>query len=346
MEKILTVVVPAYHVEKYICKNLDSLVNIKNRDKLEVLVVDDGSSDRTGEIADSYAAAYADCVRVIHQSNKGHGGTINTGIKEALGRYFKVVDGDDWVDSPALEALIEKLEKLCEDLVFTDYTEFYENDGTTRSFALPLKPEKTLYPEDMKLNQFILIHYYTVRTEILRKLPYPIDEHCYYADTEYILYPLPFVRTLRYEKLDVYRYRLGRAGQSVSPEGFRKHYKENEKTLMAVYTYYDEIKKLPQTQWTEQNQLLNYYMPRTIFELFWRHELKCMWFLEKEERPLGAYLRALEKRAKKESAKIYNFLDRAEDRKRTLSNLQIRILRLTGFRLWRLVRLKKKLVRR
>ena len=98
MEKLLTVTVPAYNADRWLEYNLDSLLLPSCLDMLEVLVVDDGSVDRTGEIADSYAARCPDTVRVIHKENGGHGSGVNTGIKEARGRYFKVVDADDWVD--------------------------------------------------------------------------------------------------------------------------------------------------------------------------------------------------------------------------------------------------------
>lgn len=343
MQKVLTIIVPAYNVEKYIRQNLDSLTGLKNREVLEVLVIDDGSNDSTGEIADNYSQKYPQCVRVIHQNNRGHGGTINTGIQEARGKYFKVVDGDDWVDTLELEEYLKKLEALDEDLIFTDYTEYYENTGKTRKFQLPLPAEKTLFPQDMKIDIFILMHYYTIRTEVLKIMPVKIDENCYYVDMEYVIYPLPFVKSIRYEKLNLYCYRLGREGQSVSTEGFRKHYKENEKMVRAVFSYY---RKMVHGQLIkENNYLLHYYMPLRIFDLLWRHELKCMWFLKGEEKSLSAYLRKIDSEAREESKELYNFFETSVDRKYSLSNFQIKLLRFTGFRLWPFVRLKNKMMR-
>lgn len=344
MRKILTIVVPAYNVEKYIRQNLDSLAGVQNRDALEVLVIDDGSKDLTGKIADDYSKKFPQCIRVIHQDNRGHGGTINTGIREAAGKYFKVVDGDDWVNTSELDKYLKKLETMEEDLIFTDYTEYYEDTGKTKKFQLPLTAETTLFPQDMKIDCFIVMHYYTIRTEVFRKIPVRIDENCYYADTEYIMYPLPFVKSIRYEKLNLYCYRLGRQGQSVSAEGFRKHYKENERMVRAAFSYY---RKMVQEQSINKNNfLLQYYMPLRIFDLLWRHELKCMWFLEGEEKSLSGYLRKIDNEAKKESKELYDFFEIPAGRKYSLSNFQIKLLRLTGFRLWPFVRLRNRLARK
>lgn len=346
MRKILTILVPAYNVERFIKKNINSMLEVKNQNELEVLVVDDGSTDSTGKIADAYAKKYPHCIRVIHQPNKGHGGAINTGIREAEGIYFKVVDGDDWVNGEALEEYIEVLKVNHEDLIFTDYTEFYEDTGETKLFTLSLPAGKTLLPQDMRCDEFILMHYYTVRTEVLRQIPRQIDENCYYVDMEYILYPLPFVKSLRYEKKDIYRYRLGRSGQSVSAEGFRKHYKENEKMLKSVFSYYEEMKIKEEAEKMHNNYLLSYYMPLRMFDLIWRHELKCMWFLKREEKSLSGYLRSIQNEMEGLSKEICDFYRKSEKRKGTLSNLQIQLLRLTGFRIWPIVRLKKKLLRK
>ena len=106
MEKILTVVVPAYNIETYVKQCLDSFVQKEILDDIEVLVINDGSKDRTVELAEAYVRKYPETFRVINKENGGHGSTINRGIKEASGRYFKVVDGDDWVEGEAFVKLV------------------------------------------------------------------------------------------------------------------------------------------------------------------------------------------------------------------------------------------------
>lgn len=352
MEKVLTVLVPAYQVEKYIVNNIESLVQVQNSDLLEILIVDDGSTDQTGVLADALAEKYKNCVRVIHQPNGGHGETINTGIRESKGRYFKVVDGDDWVEKEGLEKLIACLTEAKEDIVFTDYKEVYDNSKNEKLFRLPFPASVTLNPDAMQLDILLSMHSYTCRTQILRRLPRAIDKHCFYVDMEYILFPLLFVKTVRYEPYCVYCYRLEREGQSVSPEGFRKHVREHEKVLLTLVEYYEKYVKLSENEKekNEKNAMLSYYFPQRISDMMLRHILKCCWYLkDKDQNGVGsisAYLRRVDKQIKDSSPFLYEFYKQIETRKGSLSNLQLRFLRATGFRIWPIVRFKKVITER
>ena len=226
MEKLLTVTVPAYNADRWLEYNLDSLLIPSCLDALEVLVVDDGSVDRTGEIADSYAARYPDTVRVIHKENGGHGSGVNTGIKEARGRYFKVVDADDWVDQEAFQNLIEALKDADDDIVSSGFLWAKDNGSgypatfpTEAEFKEPFKGVRygeTYRFEEIAEQLYLKIHNLTYRTALLKEHDIRLDEHCYYVDTEYITYPVPFVETVRFLPDFVYRYRINRAGQSMS----------------------------------------------------------------------------------------------------------------------------------
>ena len=111
MGKILTVAIPCYNSAEYMEKCIRSL--LPGKDDIEILVIDDGSTkDNTLEIAQRYEAQYPGIVRAIHQENKGHGGAVNTGIENASGTYFRVVDSDDWVDSRVLLKVIARLKTL------------------------------------------------------------------------------------------------------------------------------------------------------------------------------------------------------------------------------------------
>lgn len=79
---------------------------------VEILIVDDGSKDRTGEIADEYETLYPNIVKAIHQENGGHGAAVNTGLEHATGLYFKVVDSDDWVNESAYRKILQTLREL------------------------------------------------------------------------------------------------------------------------------------------------------------------------------------------------------------------------------------------
>ena len=122
MKKLLSVVVPAYNVEAYLAGCLESLLNTEEREKTEILVIDDGSKDTTGNIADRFQTLYPSVVRVIHKENGGHGSTINAGIREASGQYFRVLDSDDCVDSEAYDSYLKKLVDIDCDLVATPFT--------------------------------------------------------------------------------------------------------------------------------------------------------------------------------------------------------------------------------
>ena len=116
MDRILTITIPAYNAEAFLAQCLDSLLSCEASKETELLVIDDGSTDRTGTIADGYAERYPDIVRVIHKENGGHGSGINTGIAAAGGKYFRVVDSDDTVDPKAYESYLKKLKSIDSDV--------------------------------------------------------------------------------------------------------------------------------------------------------------------------------------------------------------------------------------
>ena len=93
--KLLTVAIPCYNSEGYMNHAIETA--LVGGEDVEIIIVDDGSTDGTKQIADKYALDYPGIVRVIHQPNKGHGGAVNTGLKNATGKYFKVLDSDEVV---------------------------------------------------------------------------------------------------------------------------------------------------------------------------------------------------------------------------------------------------------
>ena len=126
---LLTVIVPAYNSEDYLDRALTTLVGYG--DELEAIIVNDGSKDRTAQIADEWAARYPS-VRVIHQENKGHGGAVNAGLAAATGTHVRVVDSDDWLDRRATNAVLDVLREEREagrdlDLLVTNYV--YDKQG-------------------------------------------------------------------------------------------------------------------------------------------------------------------------------------------------------------------------
>ena len=131
MQKILTITIPSYNVEAYIVATLDTMVTINNLDLLEILVVNDGSKDNTVAVAQQYVDKYPNSVRIIDKENGGHGSTINAGIREATGKYFKVVDADDWVDTENLDLLIEYLQETDVDNVLSPYYKVFVDENSS-----------------------------------------------------------------------------------------------------------------------------------------------------------------------------------------------------------------------
>ena len=175
--KLLTVTVPCYNSQDYMERCIDSL--LPGGEDVEIIIVDDGSTDRTGEIADEYARKYPEIVRVIHQENGGHGEAVNAGLRNAQGIYYKVVDSDDWVKEDAYLAILEKLRELTGgvdtlDLLISNFV--YEKEGERRKKVMRYKhvlPEYRMFGwEDVghfRVGQYILMHSVIYRTKLLRE---------------------------------------------------------------------------------------------------------------------------------------------------------------------------------
>lgn len=260
MKKLLTIAVPAYQAESYLRTNLDAFCQTEFLEKIEVIVIDDGSTDRTGSIADEYAEKYPDTVKVIHKENGGHGSGVNAGIDAAEGLYFKVVDADDWVEKEPFSHLLENLEaqakkeKPGSDAVVSGFYWVYD-EGTGQECNFRRKAEikepfsgveygKNYRFDEISSQVYIKMHGLTIRTEILQKHREAIrlDEHCYYVDAEYILYPIPYIETITFIPDFVYQYRLGREGQSVSPEKLIKNRENYDRVLRSLLCFYEKCR--------------------------------------------------------------------------------------------------------
>ena len=197
-EKILTVTVPSYNVQAYLEDCLESFVNSEVMDDIEVLIVNDGSSDDTATIAERYVSKYENTFRLINKENGGHGSTINTGAREARGKYFKVVDGDDWVDSTELDKLIVSLRTCEADLVTSDFSLCLENSGekVLRHNGIDYAG-KTINIDDILNKRAFQMHEISIRTDLLKDSNCRILENCIYVDRQYMHYTLGLYQTVR-----------------------------------------------------------------------------------------------------------------------------------------------------
>ena len=228
--KILTVTVPCYNSAEYMEKCVDSL--LVGGDRVEIIIINDGSKDRTGEIADSYAERYPDIVKVVHQENGGHGEGINQGLARASGKYFKVVDSDDVVSSDFV-AFLDRLE-ACEseggvDLMVTNY--FYVHTDGIGDKSICYKnafPENRIFEwsetRPFKVYQMLTIHSCTFRTELMRSVSDPLPRHVFYEDNLMVYQVLPHAKRLYYMNIDLYRYWIGRPDQSVQENVMKTRY--------------------------------------------------------------------------------------------------------------------------
>lgn len=221
--KLLTFAIPCYNSQDYMEHCIESI--LPGGEDIEILIIDDGSTDRTAEIADDYAKRYPSIIRAIHQENGGHGEAVNAGIRNAEGLYFKVVDSDDWVDAEAYKKIMQTLKDLTGskttlDMLLSNYV--YEKEGVKNKKVM----RQTGFPKDRLFTwsdvrhfykgHYILMHSVIYRTKLLRECGLELPKHTFYVDNIYVYKPLPFVRTMYYLDVDFYRYFIGREDQSVN----------------------------------------------------------------------------------------------------------------------------------
>lgn len=250
-QKLLTVVVPSYNMEKYIKRCLGSLV--VGGEDVEVIVVNDGSTDSTLEIATEFKKIYPNIIKIINKENGGHGSTINAGIKAASGEYFYTVDADDWLEVGAFERLLHNMREVKNkgrevDLFVVNYiyNQFEENKRHVIHYRNVL-PQKQIFEWKDTKNfypvQFILLHSTIHKTEILKQSGVKLPNHTFYVDNILVYNTLPLFKKLYYIDVDLYEYYIGRDDQSVNYDSMIKkidQYVRVVKIMVEAY-HLDEI---------------------------------------------------------------------------------------------------------
>ncbi len=228
--KYITFAVPSYNSQDYLRRCIDSL--LPGGDDVEIIIVNDGSSDNTAQIADGYAVAYPNIVRVIHKENGGHGSGVNAGIREATGVYYKVVDSDDWVDKTAYLKLLDRIKKAVNnneeiDLFLTNYVYNRLNEGLKNviNYTNVIDSDIATNWESLrnfKVSQYFMMHSLTYKLSVLKEAKLVLPEHTFYVDNIYSIQPLPYVKKMMYLNLDFYQYYIGREDQSVNEKSMVK----------------------------------------------------------------------------------------------------------------------------
>lgn len=228
--KVISAVVPCYNSEAYMEKAINTLLS--GGEDMEIIVVDDGSSDGTLQIAKRYEAQYPGIVRAIHKENGGHGDAVMTGLSYAEGLYFKVVDSDDWVKESALAEILKRLRELLKqgaapDMLVANYV--YEKVGEAKKKVIQYRsalPQEKLFTwadtGHFHQGQYILMHSVMYRTGLLRECGLSLPKHTFYVDNIFVYQPLPSVKTMYYMDLNLYRYFIGRDDQSVTEANMMK----------------------------------------------------------------------------------------------------------------------------
>lgn len=259
--KILSVVIPCYNSQDYMEYCIESL--LPGGEDVELLIVNDGSSDKTAEIADGYAKAYPSIIKAIHQENGGHGEAVNAGIRNATGRYFKVVDSDDWVDTRAYLKILKTLKGFAKehttvDMFLSNFV--YEKEGSNHKKVMKyddILPEGKIFGwediKNFKKGQYLMMHSIMYRTSLLRECGLVLPKHTFYVDNLFVYMPLKYVENMFYLNVDFYRYFIGRDDQSVNENVMIKRVDQQLKVnkIMIENSGLDEV---------ENDKLYNYML--------------------------------------------------------------------------------------
>lgn len=225
MSKILSICVPSYNMEQYLERCVDSMLVDEVLDKLEIIIVNDGSKDGTLAIANDYKKRYPDSIVVIDKPNGHYGSCVNASLKVATGKYFRIVDADDWVDSDALVEFVNTLEKIDVDCVCTKYTTHNFKENAVRIKDLDMPSNMILDLNSCSIPQECLhMHNLTYSMNLLKRIDYFQTEGICYTDTEYVYLPMSCSKNIMFIDVSLYQYYIGRDDQSMSDSVLQKNY--------------------------------------------------------------------------------------------------------------------------
>lgn len=293
--KLLSITVPCYNSAAYMERCIGSLL-IGGED-VEILIVNDGSSDETAQIADAYATKYPTIVRAIHKENGGHGSAVNSGIEHATGLYFKVVDSDDWVNEKSYKEILSALHELVfsrqqVDMLLANYV--YEKQGEKHKKVVSFRralPKNEIFTWDevrhFKKTEFILMHSIIYRTRLLHECGLKLPEHTFYVDNIFAFNPLPYVKKMYYIDTNFYRYYIGRDDQSVNEKVMIGRVDQQIKVNKLMVDYITETKV---SNWRTYKYMVRYLdIITTISSIMLIRADNDEALLKKEE--LWAYIR-------------------------------------------------------
>lgn len=273
--KILTFLIPAYNSGAFLEKCISSMLAPEVLDKLEIIVVNDGSTDTTVEIAEDFCNQYPGTIRLISQENKGHGGALNTGSAAARGKYLKAIDADDWVETQNLSPFVQLLEQCDSDVVLTHHHTIDISTGEIKNWrSYPAAFGKAYTFADIMSNwrsfdRSLTFHGITYRREFYQKYASSLLEHVFYEDHEYATFPCCYARSVTCFDLFLYDYRIGDVSQSVSNENQLKRIDHTEAVIRRMMEKYSSLPENPGKRYAAmktQGLILSYLTTALLVE--------------------------------------------------------------------------------
>lgn len=295
MEKLLTLIIPTYNMERYLKKCLDSLLVARNLDCLEVLVVNDGSKDASSAIAHEYSEKYPRSIRVIDKENGNYGSCINRGIVEGRGKYVKILDADDRYDIAVLDDYLDALAKVDVDLFLSDTLQVTEDGEIVKEIRFSMPAGETLNFDDYRKVDELPMHSIAYKLENVRKLGYRQTEGISYTDTEWAFFPMQAVKTCCYFPKPLYLYLIGRAGQTMAPEVYKRGRSQELIITKRMVEFWDAL--------PEEG--------RGYFDQYLVHRLRRIYMqnMVRNEEGDNDFLIEMDKFIQEHSGKLYGLLD-------------------------------------
>lgn len=254
MEKLLTIIVPAYNAQKYLAVNIPSFLTTPLRDFLEIIIIDDGSTDQTKEIAETFVLKYPNIVHIFSKENGGHGSAINIGVRIAQGKYIKVIDADDWIEEKNLTIFLRNLKTAKADVILTNYRTVHMQTKKITSYFT----KHCLMNKEISIERFLecgkrawvccTFHGICYRRTFYLQVNHKLMEGVFYEDQEYAVIPFIYAKSILPLDLFLYEYMVGNIEQSVSDTNMIKHIDDLKKVFWRIYKIYEKnYGTIPQT---------------------------------------------------------------------------------------------------
>ena len=315
-EKVLSVSVAAYNVENFIRNTLDSCVIDTILDDIEVIVVNDGSTDGTKAIVEEFVDSYPDTFKLIDKENEGYGSTVLLGIKNATGKYFKLLDGDDWFDKKGICKLVDELKNTDVDAVISAMS---VSDGEKYTCKAPLWSEidgKTIDKKEFDYNKSFGIWELTVKTELMKKAKLDLPLHCLYTDQIFVMKAMVQIQKIKIICDSVYCYRKGFDEQSSSRNSRKKHFEE----FASVYDVILQIYLENRYEDGKENVMLKHR-----FDKYYRNLIRTF-LLQNTSREIKQRIYQAERQIKQMAPEIYTISDAGR-----IEKIMFFLMRITGY---------------